>query len=123
VTAGPVCFNGGYVGGPHLAIPDDPTKRRVERDDLVGCNRLRCTVCESPVKHVDRRRLAVWMTRDENEAFYADKNPAASRFVGEGGAGDQFRTYYCRCQAHDIAGLADAGGNDWGYVCAGHPAR
>ncbi len=117
-----VCYNEGRVGGPDLEIPSNPAEYRVERADLVGCNRLRCTACESVVKHVDHRRLAGWMTKEDHEAFYADPNPAGSRFVGEGGAGDEFRTYYCRCQAHDIAGLQDAGTNDWGYVCAGHPS-
>jgi hypothetical protein len=117
----PTCFNGGYYGGPWLVIPDDPHRYRRDDDDVIGCNRLFCEACESPVKHVDKRRIGGLMTAKDYETLYDAPHPEASPFLTGASAATEFRVYYCRCSAHSIAGIEQAGLSDTGWSCAGHP--
>jgi hypothetical protein len=117
----PTCVNGGYYGGAWLVVPDDPHRYRRERDDIIGCNRLFCEACESPVKHVDKRRIGGPMTAKNYQTLYADPKPEASPFLTGASAAEEFRVYYCRCSAHSIAGIDEAGLSDTGWSCAGHP--
>ena len=117
----PRCINGGYYGGAWLVVPDDPHRYRRERDDIIGCNRLFCEACESPVKHVDKLRVGGMMSDGDHETLYADPKPESSPFLGSSDATDEFRVYYCRCSAHSIAGIDEADLSDTGWSCAGHP--
>lgn len=119
----PKCFNGGLYGGTWLVIPADTHRYRRDDDDVIGCSRLFCEACESPVKHVDKRRVNVLMTAKDYETLYDDPQPETSRFLGVSASGvtDEFRVYYCRCSAHSISGAAQADLSDTGWSCGGHP--
>ncbi len=120
MTANQTCWNGGAVGGPQIDIPADPTRFRVDQNDRIGCNSLACPSCKNVVRHVDGVRLAGFMSSTDKIELYESPNPEQTRFVGTGGAGTEFRVYFCRCTAHSIAGFEEVDLTDYGWTCAGH---
>jgi hypothetical protein len=85
------CGNGGYVGGAHVIVPDDPTDYQAG-SMVSGCNNLRCTTCGQPVRHrvgvecakVRSRLKALAETADWSTLPYVTPFPPA-------------RLYACQC--------------------------
>jgi hypothetical protein len=117
----PRCYEGGSVGGPDIPLPADPARYKRDEGDLVACNRLRCPTCGVWVRHLDRHRLAGPMSAADKQELYDAPYPENTRFVGVGGAGTDFRVYFCRCTAHSVGGYETVELTDYGWSCGGHP--
>jgi hypothetical protein len=115
------CADGGLLVGSDLPIPSDPRVRRTD-GERVGCNRITCDRCGCPVRQVEGRRLARFLTPEEIEALYTDPDPRGSAALSVAADGEAFRTYVCRCSVADVAGMrfiVDVEVGAW--RCSGHP--
>jgi hypothetical protein len=63
------------------------------------------------------------MNPDDRQALYDAPYPENTNYVGPGGSGTSFRTYFCRCNAANLAGVESVDLTDYGWVCGGHPQQ
>jgi len=115
------CFDGGYIGGTHLAIPDDLARFRKDFNDRVGCNRLHCPTCDSFVRHLDGYRASGALDAAAKQALYDSAAPESLPSVYRDEATREGRLYFCRCTVHTEFGLQTVDSTDYGWSCGGHP--
>jgi hypothetical protein len=63
------------------------------------------------------------MTADDRLALYAAPQPETTHYVGTGGQGLSFRTYFCRCHAEDLTAFRLLDYTDLPWRCGGHPSQ
>ncbi len=123
------CPEGGWVVDASLLVPADPSDHHHPAvTDTVGCNRLRCIVCDEDV----RQRPDLSFSCDEvpfegAKALHAAEDWAAIPWVHEARG---LRLYSCLCTVHVEIALMPTVDSDPDPVadirlpwrCAGHPA-
>jgi hypothetical protein len=131
-----VCFNDGHLVGGQFEVPEDPSDYCwSSRDPVVGCNRLRCTVCGEAVKQqlgyflvaelpASRAEWKSWTALLYGQADWSGV-PYVSRNAGS-------RTCVCHCGPVTeswMKGLAISSvdgdpysGNRIPWTCQGHAA-
>ena len=119
------CLDDGLLVCPDFPLPSDPGSFYVRREDVTGCNRLRCSACGADVRHFDRFRLEhALRTEAEAAALFATADAAAQPLLEPDTGGDPVRVYACRCSAEQTASLVrlSLGDRPVAWACAGHPA-
>ena len=117
-----VCLEGGLLVGTKYSLPSDEHEYYRVSDQVVGCNRIRCSLCDSAVKHIDAFRI--WRKRlptEEHRRFYESLDTNAFAVLR---ADSLFRTYLCRCNWADTPSSKPLEYGDIdGWGCSGHPSR
>jgi hypothetical protein len=117
------CTDGGRMVGTNGVLPDDP-REFARRGNKIACNRLRCALCGSFVRHRDDHELD-----GRSGVLRALTRAAMERHSIGVRAAPGARLYECACAvavvrefSKPLRGDCDTG-YDATWWCAGHPSK
>lgn len=113
------CAGGGFIVGPRQHVPaDEHYFQTPDAEFVVGCNRLRCTLCGRPVRQQAGFRDGPGAP-NQARAIYEEQDWTRSPHLI---ADPNSRLYACGCSIIVVTGAQAAAVPNHVWTCAGHPA-